>query len=48
VGEKFERPNKMTAHLLPLLEIDFRCPPTKSLYGSLFALTTRVAISKPC
>jgi len=30
VGEKFRRPTKMAAHLLPLLEIDFWCPPSKS------------------
>jgi len=43
VGEKFEMPTKMAAHLLPVLDIDFLCPPTKSLYDSPFALPTGVA-----
>ena len=45
VGEKFGRPTKMAAHLLPLLEIDFLCPPTKSSYGSPFVLPTGVALT---
>ena len=45
VGEKFGRPTKMAAHLLPLLEIKFLHPPSKYGDGSPFSHPGGVALS---